>query len=214
MVDPVETAFSEDRSVDGPVGMVGHRLDDRRHQHRQGRTVALDGGERGLRREARMDGHGRAVMQRRRGLDVEAADMEERQHGQHMIVRGEAVHVLAHHAVPQQRLLPQHRALGPSRRAGGVDDQQRAGEVGMRIAAVAAGLRQQRDRMCSRAAAQNRARRRRVAAGFFPAQAESPAKACSSTSTLTAASDRMNSCSATASRQFSGTSMAPSRAQA
>ena len=70
--------------------------------------------------------------------------MEERQHGQHMIVRGEAVHVLAHHPVPQQRLLPQHRALGPSGGARGVDDQQRTGEIGMRIAAVAARARQQR----------------------------------------------------------------------
>ena len=41
-----------------------------------------------------------------------------------------------------------------------------------------------------------------------------PAKACSTTSTLIEASDRMNNCSATASRQFSGTSIAPSRAQA
>ena len=40
------------------------------------------------------------------------------------------------------------------------------------------------------------------------------AKASSSTSTFTEASDRMKNCSATASRQFSGTSMAPSRAQA
>ena len=70
-----------------------------------------------------MNGHGRAVMQRRRGLDVEAADMEKRQHGQHVILRGEAVHVLAHHPVPQQRGLPQHRALGSPRRSRGVDDQ-------------------------------------------------------------------------------------------
>ena len=36
--------------------------------------------------EARMDGHGRAELQRRRGLDVEPADMEERQHGEDVIV--------------------------------------------------------------------------------------------------------------------------------
>ena len=57
------------------------------------------------------------MVQRRRGLDIEAADMEERQHGEDVIVGGEAVHVLAHHPVPQQRLLPQHGALGPSCRA-------------------------------------------------------------------------------------------------
>jgi len=64
-----------------------------------------------------MDRHGRAMLQRRCGLDIEAANMEEGQHGQHVIVRGEAVHVLAHHGVPQQRFLPQHRALGPAGRA-------------------------------------------------------------------------------------------------
>ena len=40
------------------------------------------------------------------------------------------------------------------------------------------------------------------------------AKPCSTTSAFTEASDRMNTCSGTASRQLSGTSMAPSRAQA
>ncbi len=80
--------------------MIGDRLNGRGHQHRQGRTVALDCGERGVRREARMDGHGGTEVQCRRGLDVEAADMEERQHGEHVIIGGEAVHVLAHHPVP------------------------------------------------------------------------------------------------------------------
>ena len=65
-----------------------------------GDEVGARGGERGIRREARMDGDGRANMQRRRGLDVEAANMEERQHGQDMIFGGEIMHVLAHHAVP------------------------------------------------------------------------------------------------------------------
>ena len=74
-----------------------------------------DGGQCRVRRETRMDGYGGAVMQRRRGLDVEAADMEERQHREHVIVRSEAMHVLAHHAVPQQRLLPQHRAFRSAR---------------------------------------------------------------------------------------------------
>ena len=70
-----------------PVGMVGHRLNDRRHQHRQGRTIACDGGERCIRREARMNRHGGAMMQRRRGLYVEAADVKEGQHGEYMVVR-------------------------------------------------------------------------------------------------------------------------------
>ena len=40
------------------------------------------------------------------------------------------------------------------------------------------------------------------------------AKPCSTTSAFTEASVRMNICSGTASRQLSGTSIAPSRAQA
>ena len=87
-----------------------------------------------------MDRHGGAEMQRRRGLNVQPADVKERQHGQHMIVGAKPVHVLAHHAVPQQRFLAQYRAFRPSRGARGVDDQQRAGEVGLRIAALACRL--------------------------------------------------------------------------
>ncbi len=118
--------------------MIGHRLDGRRHQHRQGGTLARDCRERCVRREARMDRHGRAMVQRWRGLDVEAADVEEGQHGKHMITGGEAVHMLAHDSVPQQGFLAQHGALGSSGRAGGIDDQQRAGQIGIWIAAVAA----------------------------------------------------------------------------
>ncbi len=176
---------SEDEIGRGPARMLGHRLHDRRHQHRQGRPVARDGGERRVRREARMDRHGGAELQRRRGLDVEAADMEERQHGEDVIVRGQAVHVLAHHAVPQQRLLPQHRALGPPGGAGGVDDQQRAAEVGVRVAAIAAARRQQRVECGA-------SRRREIEpddAGVrqtaCPAAGRTAAKACSTTSTFT-----------------------------
>ena len=47
------------------------------------RAIAV---ERRVRREARVQRDGRAQLQRRRGLDVEPADVEQRQHGQHMIV--------------------------------------------------------------------------------------------------------------------------------
>ena len=124
--------------------MIGHRLNGCRHQHRQGRAVERNGGKRRIRREARMDCHGCTKMQGRRGLDVEATDVKEGQHGEDMITGGEVVHVLAHHGVPQQRFLSQHRALGPSGCTRGVDDQQRTGEIGMRIAAVAARAPQQR----------------------------------------------------------------------
>ena len=126
-----------------PGRVIRHRLDGRRHQHRQRRPVAGDRGQRRVGGEAGMDGHGRAVMQRRRGLDVQPADVKERQHGQHVVVGTEPMHVLAHDAVPEQRLLAQHRALGSPGGAGGVDDQQRTGHVGVRIAAVTRGSRQQ-----------------------------------------------------------------------
>ena len=76
-------------------------------------------------------------------MNVETADMKERQNGQHVVVGGEAVHVLAHHPIPQQGLLSQYCALWPSCRARCVDDQQRAGEVGPSRAAVTARSRQQ-----------------------------------------------------------------------
>ena len=81
--------------------MIGHSLNDCGHQHRQCWTVPFNGGERYFRNEARMDRHGGTVVQGRRGLNVKAADVEKRQHGEHMIIRGEGVHVLAHHPVPQ-----------------------------------------------------------------------------------------------------------------
>jgi hypothetical protein len=60
-----------------------------------------------------------------------------------MVARGQLVHVLAHHGVPQQRLLAQHRALGAPGGARRVDDEQRRGEIRMRVAAVAARFRDQ-----------------------------------------------------------------------
>src|SRR5437660_10225813 len=84
-----------------------------------------------------MGRYGRAVLQRRRSLNVEATDMEEGQHGQHVIVGGKTVHVLTHYSVPQQRFLPQHRTLGPAGGARGIDDQEWTREIAVRIAAVA-----------------------------------------------------------------------------
>ena len=91
---------------------------------RVGRS-SRDRRQRRIGRKARMDRHRRAELQRRRGLDVEPADMEQRQHGEHVIVGGQVVHVLAHHRVPDQRLLAQHRALRPAGGARGVDHEQR-----------------------------------------------------------------------------------------
>ena len=101
-------------------------------------------------REAGMNGDRRTEMQCRRGLDVHAADMEERQHGQHMIVRGHGMHVLAHHAVPQQRFLRQHRTFWPPGGAGGVNDQQRRVPIDVRLAPVAAAGVDQRRQIVTR----------------------------------------------------------------
>ena len=90
-----------------------------------------------------MQRHGRAELQRRRGLDVQPADMEQRQRIQDMVLRRHVMRVLAHHGVPDQRLLAQHRALRAAGGAGGVDEQQRVGEIGMRVAAVAGARREQ-----------------------------------------------------------------------
>jgi len=53
-----------------------------------------------------------------------------------------------------------------------------------------------------------------VGQALFPARAESPQRPARARVPFIPASDRMNNCSATARRQFSGTSIAPSRAQA
>ena len=98
----------------------------------------LDGIQRRLRREACVQGDRGAQLQRRRGLDVEPADMEQRQHGEDMILRRHVVHVLAHGGVRHQRVLAQYRALGMAGRARGVDDEQGAGCIDVVTAAVAA----------------------------------------------------------------------------
>jgi len=66
--------------------------------------VAFNRCERRIRREARVDRHRGTVLQRRRGLNVETANVgKKRQHREHMIIRDEAVHVLAHHPVSKNK---------------------------------------------------------------------------------------------------------------
>ena len=107
------------------------------HEHRQRWLLVCQRIQCRLRRKARVQGHSRANLQRRRGLDVQSANVKERQHGQDVILCRHVVHVLAHHGVPEQRLLAQHRAFRPASCAGGVDDQQRGREIDVRVAAVA-----------------------------------------------------------------------------
>ena len=126
-----------------PARMLDHGLDGGRHQHGQRRPVARDRLQRRLGRKARVQRDGGAQLQRRRGLDVEPADVEHRQHGQHVVGGRHVVHVLAHHRVPHQRLLAQHGALGVSGGAGGVDDEQRERGVDVRAAPIAAGAFEQ-----------------------------------------------------------------------
>ena len=196
-----------------PARVLDQRLDGRGHQHHERRMVARDRVERRVGRETRVDRDRRAEVQRRRGLDVEPADMEHRQHGQHVIGGGKVVHVLAHRAVPEQRLLAQHRALRTSGGAGGVDHQQRRRHVHMRVTPVAACRVEQR---CQRGAVcgAKSSPMMRASGSAAMSGGTTAAKASSTTSAFTEASVRMNTCSGTASRQLSGTSMAPSRAQA
>ena len=81
--------------------MIGYGLNGRRHQNGQSRPSAFESEERRLRLETQVDCDRGAVLQGWCGLDVEAADMEEGQDGEDMIVGSEAVHVLAHYSVPQ-----------------------------------------------------------------------------------------------------------------
>ena len=126
-----------------PARVLDQRLNGRGHQHDQGRAIRAQGVERGIRGKARMQRDGGAGLQRRRGLDIQPADVEQRQHGQHMIVGGEIMHVLAHHRVPKERLLPQHRAFRPAGGARGVHEEERTRGIDVRVAVVAVALRQQ-----------------------------------------------------------------------
>ena len=137
-VEPVLIARRLARSVSRQRGCSSRAWMVEGTSHRQRRPVFRDRAQRVLRREPRMQRHGGAQLQRRYRLDVEAADMEQRQHRQHVILRRHRVQVLAHHCVGQQGLLCEYGALGPSRCARGVDDQQRRAPIDIRFAAVAA----------------------------------------------------------------------------
>ena len=83
----------------------------------------------------------------------------------------------------------------------------------MRIAAVAAAGRQQLLERRPPAGAKSRPTTR-TSGNASISGAITAANASSTTSAFTEASERMKTCSGTASRQLSGTSIAPSRAQA
>ena len=98
-----------------PARLARDQLELRRHQHRQ-RDAVVDERVDGLRRiEPRVQHDRRAAMQRGQRLDVEPADVEQRQRGQHDIVADEIVHVGAIDRVVEQRVLRQHHAFGLTR---------------------------------------------------------------------------------------------------
>ena len=78
-------------------------------------------------------------MQRRRGLDVEPADVKHRQIREHDVAAGHVVGGGAVDGVVHQCPLGQHRPFGPAGRARGVDDQDRVVGSGARIAVEAVG---------------------------------------------------------------------------
>ena len=116
-VEPVVTARRADTSVSFQRGCSIERLDRRRHEHGERGAVLAQRSKGRVGCETGMDGHRGAELQRRRGLDIEPADVEEGKHGEHVIFGGEGVHVLAHGGVPYQRLLAQHRPFRPAGRA-------------------------------------------------------------------------------------------------
>ena len=65
-----------------------------------------------------------AKKQGRQRLDVQSADMEQRQDVQHHIIGCHRIGIMAHHGIGDHRRLCQHRALWPARGPRGVDDHQ------------------------------------------------------------------------------------------
>ena len=61
-----------------PARMIGHRLDDRGHQHRQGRALAREAGKRGVGGKTRMDGLALAK--------IGNSGMESSIHSEHFII--------------------------------------------------------------------------------------------------------------------------------
>ena len=193
--------------------MVQQGLNGGWHQCRERRSELGYCVQRVVGREARMNGDRRTKLQRGRRLDIEPANMKEWQHRQHVIITRHRVHVLAHDTVPQQRFLREHGTLRSPGGSGSVDDQHRRSPIDMRFPCIAATCRNQIHQRCTafRCIIQpdNHHFRQSYSKRFEHRIERAPTNTA-----FTEASVRTNICSGTARRQFSGTSIAPSRAQA
>ncbi|MCZ7559584.1 MAG: hypothetical protein M5U30_05605 [Burkholderiaceae bacterium] len=109
----------------------------RGHQHGERDALMLDRVEGGLDIELRMQHHGAAGTQRRRGLVVEPTDVEQRQCREDVVVFGEIVHRRAVQRVPGDGILREHDALGPAGGARGVADEQRGAGIGVTFVRLA-----------------------------------------------------------------------------
>ena len=109
--------------------MVHHRRELRRDQHRQRDALALDRLDGRQRLELFVQGDAGAGVERRQCQDIEPADVEQRQRGQHPVGTGQIVHVRAVERIPEQRALRQHDAFRHAGRARGVANQHRVIEA-------------------------------------------------------------------------------------
>ena len=80
-----------------------------------------------------MQGHGATDEKAGHHLDVDAADMKQRQNIQNVVGRREIMGMKARYSVPENSLLGEHRAFRPSRGTRGVDDEERIVQLGLSL---------------------------------------------------------------------------------
>ncbi|MCY1358721.1 hypothetical protein D9M69_452630 [compost metagenome] len=119
-----------DRAQAGQIGIRPLRVFRQgleRGGHLQGERGAFvcDAVQRGRGVEARKEQDARTDRQRRQGLEAQAADVEQRQHGEHGVAGRQALDLGGDGHVGQQVALGMHRGLGGTRGARGVDQQHR-----------------------------------------------------------------------------------------
>jgi len=98
----------------GPRRMLDQRLHRCRHLQRERRALGRECLQRGAGVEAPVQQHTGAGVQRRQRLDAQAADVEQRQHRQHAVVRRDGLGFSGGRHVGQQIGLRMHGALGPA----------------------------------------------------------------------------------------------------
>ena len=118
------------------IWVLNHGAQRGRHQHRHAGAARLHIGQPGTGVKAGVQRNHGARIQGRQGLDAQAAHVEQRQRGEHLVRAGERMRVARDDAVRHQPGLRVQRAFGFAGGAQGVDQQHGGGAGACKLAGI------------------------------------------------------------------------------